>query len=397
MHFYPGVAEYTDVEGQSYRIFVNEDAIRKMEPSFAGCPLFVQHVDDVSDDLDTLRDDADGWVIESFFNEADGKHWVKFIVVSERGERAVKSGLKLSNAYTPEIRQHENLWNGVSYDALVTGGKFEHLALVDSPRYSESVVLTPEEFKKYNSEKRSEIERISNSNSKGKTMSLKFFKKSAVKNEIDADMSVLLPKSGREITLVKALANYDAFLSSRKLNKDGMPMANPDHMVKLKDGSEMSVKDMMDSHSEMKDALAEKDPADEREENSEEDERENSEEEEDEREKNSEEEYEALDESPEKVDVDNPQKKNKDESEDEGAREKALELAEHESEEIREEKSEKKDSKKNKKQNSEQSAASKAKAERLRNAHRNPPQVEFQPVFLAGDEVARGQARYGKR
>jgi len=189
MHFYPGVAEYQDPAGEAYRVFLNEDTIRSMDPTFAGRPIFVEHVDGVEANVDELRKEAEGWVIESFFNAADGKHWVKFISVTERADRAIKSGLRLSNAYAPTKYSQGGLWNGVTYSKEITGGEYEHLAIVKHPRYEESVIMTPEEFKAYNERCVEGLKRLANSNEpKGeKKMAFKLFKKTKVENSIDIE------------------------------------------------------------------------------------------------------------------------------------------------------------------------------------------------------------------
>lgn len=177
MHFYPGVAEYSESGGEPYRIFINENTIRSMSPSFTGRPIYVEHVDGVEENVDDVRKGADGWVIESFFNTADGKTWAKFVVVSERGERAIKNGFKLSNAYIPKSFGQGGLWNGVSYAKEVTAGEFEHLAIVKNPRYEESVILTPEQFKEYNDKHTLELQRLANSKEeKGDGKIMKFLK-----------------------------------------------------------------------------------------------------------------------------------------------------------------------------------------------------------------------------
>ena len=147
MHFCPGVAEYSEPGKETYRIFLNEDTIRSMNPSFAGKPVFVDHVDEVDPNVDKLRSEADGWVIESFYNPADGKTWAKFIVVSDRGFRAIKNGFRLSNAYIPTSYGEAGMWNGVEYQKEILAGEYEHLAIVQNPRYEESVILTPENLK----------------------------------------------------------------------------------------------------------------------------------------------------------------------------------------------------------------------------------------------------------
>ena len=56
--------------------------------------------------------------------------------------------------------------HGVDYDNEVTDGEYEHLALVEDPRYEDSIILTPDEFKAYNLEKENELSMLTNSKSK---------------------------------------------------------------------------------------------------------------------------------------------------------------------------------------------------------------------------------------
>ncbi len=250
MHFYPGVARYEAPDQEPLTVFVNEDTIRKMGPTFAGRPIFVEHVENVEGDLNELRGEADGWVIESFFNAADGKNWVKFIVVSEKGLFAIQRGMRLSNAYIPQLIDRSGVWNGVPYQKEVAGGEFEHLAIVDNPRYEESVIMDPEEFKAYNEKKTVELKRLSNSKDKkgDNKMKLNIFKRTKVENSVDLDgMVVELPKSKKELSLTKVVEEYDKIL-----NMNGY--ANGDHMVKVGE-NEMSVNDLVKKHQEMSEEL----------------------------------------------------------------------------------------------------------------------------------------------
>lgn len=220
-----------------------------MDHTFAGRPVFVSHVEGVDESVDEVRKEADGWVVESFFNAADGKHWVKFIVVTDRGFRAIKNGMRLSNAYIPHQQYGKGgLWNGVEYAKEVLGGEYEHLAIVPNPRYEESVIMTPEQFKMYNSEKEIELKRIANSkdqSQKGeKTMGLNFFKRSKVENSADLESTVvLLPESKKELTISELVKRQDKIE-----NMQGY--ANDDHMVKV-GNEEMSVGDLKKKHMDM--------------------------------------------------------------------------------------------------------------------------------------------------
>lgn len=215
LHFCPGVAEYREADKPPYRIFLNEQTLRDMDQSFPGCPIYVQHVDEVN--LATIQQDADGYVTESFYNAADGKHWVKMVIVSDRGHQAVQNGWKLSNAYTAESFGPGGFWNGVEYQREITKGKFEHLAIVNDPRYAESIILTPAQFKQYNEDLRMNLQRVANSSNIVKetsfdskvTMKQKIFslfKKTEVETKDFEDALVSLP-NGKDITVKDLIAN----------------------------------------------------------------------------------------------------------------------------------------------------------------------------------------------
>jgi len=244
LHMLPGVAEYIGESG-SYRIFINESTIKKMDPTFVGLPVYVDHKEEVN--MDKIQAEADGYVVKSFYNEADGKHWAEFIIVSDKGHEAIRNGWKLSNAYIPKNFGQGGLWNGVEYQKEVTDGEYEHLALVQNPRYGESVILTPEAFKQYNADKKQELHRLANS--KGEKSVLKLFKKQKVENSADFDNTMVeLPNSKREVTLKEAVEIADKFV-----NMAGY--ASGDHMVKAGD-EEMSVNDMIKGYEDMKNTMA---------------------------------------------------------------------------------------------------------------------------------------------
>lgn len=240
LHMAPGIAEYREPGQEPFTILINEDVIKKMDPSFVGCPVFLGHVEDVT--KDEIKN-ADGYVIESFFNKNDGKHWAKFIVVTQEGQTAIQNGFKLSNAYKPSILGGGGQWHGAKYDKEVKGAKYNHLAIVENPRYTESVIYTVEEFKAYNAAKEAELKQLANS--KGEETNM-FFKKAKLENELDIkNTMVQLPKSKVEMSIETMITEMDVV-------KNMHGYANGDHMVKVGD-SEMSVNDLVKKHGEVVD------------------------------------------------------------------------------------------------------------------------------------------------
>lgn len=364
MHFYPGVARYESPDQkEALTVFLNEDTLRKMSPTFAGRPVFVEHVDEVDEDVNELRNEADGWVIESFYNPADGKTWAKFILVSDRGFKAIERGFRLSNAYIPSSYGQDGVWNGVPYQKEITGGEFEHLAIVKNPRYEESVIMTPEQFKAYNDEKQVELKRLSNSTDKGEnTMKLNIFKRTKVENSVDLEgMMVELPKSKKEVLLTKAVEEYD-----KVLNMNGY--ANGDHMVKV-GNDEMSVNDLVKKHLDMLEKNAKREEGGE----------------------------------PGPDDKDDPAAENDSEKEITEAGESDVDgrggdksLSNEDGDDDEDKDKEKKNKKKNDMTVEEaKKVLAKEKARKLKNANLNVDDEEAPVISLASDQIARGKSLYG--
>jgi hypothetical protein len=355
LHMVEGVAEYKDKASntdEAFRIFIGETTLKNMNSTFEGKPVYVHHVDYVK--LDEIQN-ADGYVLKSFYNKTDGKQWAEFIIVSDRGHEAIRMGWTLSNTYVLKNVSGGGDWHGVAYNKEVTEGEYEHLAIVPNPRYQESVIFTPDEFKTYNQNKEIELTKLANSNKtiKGATMKLDFWNKKKVENGADFEsMSVTLPKSKKEVTLISLVNDAD----SAEMKKDEKVFANGEHRVKVGE-EEMSVNELTQKYSDMCNAA--KPPA--------EDEAEN--------------------------------------LSDEDAKSKALELAAHEEDEMKKSQSESDDKESLNAEDDEEKekeVEEKAKNEKNEKAAnfkklKNAPQTfeKENVIELSSDRTARGQKRYG--
>jgi len=244
LHFAPGVAEYEDQPGEPYRILIEPEVMKRMDPTMNGVPVFVSHVSKI----DFSQKEPDGRVVESFFNTADGMHWAKFLVETEEADRAIANGWTLSNAYLPNFENVEGRWHGVEYSKNVLNGTHEHLALVPNPRYAESKILTPEQFKEYNERKVTELAALKNS--AGEKTMIKIFGVSILKNaEEILNHSVELPKTKKTMT-IKEIINMMDDMSSEE------GMADLGHKVKLHDGTTCNVGELLEKHKQLNDELA---------------------------------------------------------------------------------------------------------------------------------------------
>lgn len=202
------------------KILVDADAMKRMAPSFAGKPVYVQHQDV---DLDKLHK-ADGYVADCFYNELDGWLWSKIIVTTDDGNDSIAKGWSVSNAYVPTEWGTGGAHHNVDFNRKIINAGFTHLAIVPDPRYENAAVYTPEAFKAYCADKKQEIDELKNS--KGKKTMLKFWKttKSEVKHdEIDDDTMVELQNgksiSVKDMNAALAAAEADASPAAAALAK----------------------------------------------------------------------------------------------------------------------------------------------------------------------------------
>ncbi len=352
LHFSTGVAEYREPNKEPRRILINENAAKAMDATFPGRPVYVGHVDEV--DLANIQHEADGYVLESFYNRLDGKHWAKFIVVSDAGHEAIRRGWTLSNAYVPKSFGSGGEWHGVSYSQEVLSGEYEHLAIVNDPRYAESLILTPEEFKTYNEKRETELKRLANSKEKGEPM-FKLFNRTKVETSKATDLEntvVELPKSKKEMTIAEALNGYDTVL-----NMHGY--ANDDHMVKVGE-NEMSVKKLKKDYEDCMNELTEmKKPKEENE-----------------------------------GDMDESMENAEDDEEDKDKKKDKKENEEDDKEDDKDEKPKKNKAKKNSKSD-EEARRDKEHFEKLKNAREESAELASSTIMLDCDRVEVGKKRYG--
>ena len=162
-HIKEGLVHYLE-NGKDTLYLVKNDALEKMNKSFKGCPVYVRHVDSVN--MDKLREEADGYVVRSFYNEFDGAWWTEMLVVSDEGHEAIKKGWAVSNCYSPTEYGNGGVYHDIDYQKEVKNGIYEHLAIVPNPRYEESVIMTEDEFRKFNEDRKQEIIKLKNSKEK---------------------------------------------------------------------------------------------------------------------------------------------------------------------------------------------------------------------------------------
>ena len=159
-HIKEGLVHYRSKDGGDELYLVKDDALKKMNPSFEGKPIYIRHVDEVN--TDTMKNDAVGYVVKSFYNEFDGAWWAE-IIADDEAQGYIEKGWAVSNAYLPTELGSGGVYHDINYLKEIKNGEYEHLAIVDNPRYEEAVIMTPDEYKAFNEGRKAELEKLKNS------------------------------------------------------------------------------------------------------------------------------------------------------------------------------------------------------------------------------------------
>lgn len=217
-HIGEGVVSYKNTDGGEDIFFIGNDTLKKMNASFTGKPVYIQHQDIP---LSQMKERAVGYVVESFYLPEDGKQWLKMLITDDEAFDAIQNGWKVSNAYNVKDLGAGGVWHNIPYKREVLDGEYEHLALVADPRYEEAVIMTPEDFKSYKEAKKKELDAMSLDNSK----------KAVIKKSVENN---------------KERKTMFQFFTKKKVeNMDGVALQDVE--VQLENGSSMKIGDIVKS------------------------------------------------------------------------------------------------------------------------------------------------------
>ena len=217
-HIGEGVVSYKNTDGGEDIFFIGNDTLKKMNASFTGKPVYIQHQEVP---LSQMKERAVGYVVESFYLPEDGKQWLKMLITDDEAFEAIQNGWKVSNAYNVKDLGAGGVWHNIPYKREILDGEYEHLALVADPRYEEAVIMTPEDFKSYKEAKKKEIDAMSLDNSK----------KAVIKKSVENN---------------KERKTMFQFFTKKKVeNMDGVALQDVE--VQLENGSSMKIGDIVKS------------------------------------------------------------------------------------------------------------------------------------------------------
>lgn len=129
-----GLISYRDHEKGGIEL-LRRETIQKAMPTCIGNPLTIRHV--LVTSTNRLQEEH-GIITDWYFNPADGWFYVKGYADTPSAQVKIKAGKKPScgyivNSFGPGGKHHD-----IRYDKELTGITFNHLAIVDKPRFEDA-------------------------------------------------------------------------------------------------------------------------------------------------------------------------------------------------------------------------------------------------------------------
>lgn len=104
--------------------------------TFVGKPVIINHKSNITDD------DIVGKVLNVWFNAEDGWYWCDGIITDETAVNLIQNkGWSVSCSYSYTESADGGTENNIPYDIEFLDGEFDHLAIVENPRYERANIV----------------------------------------------------------------------------------------------------------------------------------------------------------------------------------------------------------------------------------------------------------------
>ena len=213
-----GLVGYADVDDGTY--LLRKEVLEEMLPTIIGKPLIVDHQQITKENIKEI---TKGSVIDAWFNTETGQFDCKIIVEDEELADAIRRGNnKVSSAYSVTQFGEGGRYSGIEYDAEILGGVFNHLAIVENPRYPDGKIL------------------VNNIQDKGENcMFFKLNKQNEEEKEQKVNEEDLIEIDGEKVELKDLI---DAYKNSCKKNEDEAEKENEEEEKKDEEEKENACK-----------------------------------------------------------------------------------------------------------------------------------------------------------
>jgi len=233
-------------------VLVSQETLEAISKSIMGVPVVIDHPEDLINDENIKTLDVVGRVADMHYEAEDDFWYAHFVIDDQRGVDLLNQGFGISTAWFGDKYASGGTLNNVGYDRELLEGRYEHLAIVKTPRYEMAVNPIFLNSKSCNENQPDSNIKVTNiilnsNEQKGSSMIGKIFKKLVSREEIKTNEGeeVFVNVDGTDVPISQ-------MISELKLNKknaeekkeEEKKMANGADEVDV-DGEKISVNELV--------------------------------------------------------------------------------------------------------------------------------------------------------
>jgi len=231
-------------------VLVTQETLEKISKSIMGVPLVIDHPSDLITDENIGLLPVVGRVADMHYDSKDDLWYAHFVVDDQKGIDLLNDGYGISTAWFGDKYGSGGTLNNVGYDRELLEGRYEHLAIVKTPRYE--MAINPiylnsncKEDDDMSIIKDDNI--ITNSNTeRSQSMIGKIFKKLVSREEIKTNEGeeIYVNVDGQDIAISAMVTELKLNKKNEEEKKEEKKMANGGDEVDV-DGEKISVNELV--------------------------------------------------------------------------------------------------------------------------------------------------------
>jgi hypothetical protein len=120
-------------------ILVSQETLIKLSPSAMGIPVVIDHPSELITDENIKDINTVGRVADLHYESYEDSWYAHFVIDKQEGIDLLQNGWGVSTAWFGDKYADGGTHNNVGYDRELLEGRYEHLAIVKTPRYEMAV------------------------------------------------------------------------------------------------------------------------------------------------------------------------------------------------------------------------------------------------------------------
>jgi len=228
-------------------ILVSQESLEKLSPTAMGIPVVIDHPSELITDENIKDINTVGRVADLHYEANEDIWYAHFVIDKQEGIDLLQNGWGVSTAWFGDKYADGGTHNNVGYDRELLEGRYEHLAIVKTPRYEMAVnpIFLNSKTCQNNDNDCIINDRVNKiiEPSRGKNMIGKLFKRLVTREELKTNEGeeLFVNIDGNDIPLNQMINEMTAIKKNKK--DDEKVMANESDEVDV-DGEKMTVAEL---------------------------------------------------------------------------------------------------------------------------------------------------------